>query len=231
MTTPEARQQALADILAQRVLVLDGAMGTMLQQLNPTAADWGGADLVNCNENLLRTRPDWVLGIHRKYFAAGADVVETNSFNCERISLGDFGLQDYVYELNVTAAKLARQAADEFSTAAKPRFVAGSMGPTTKSITVMGGVTFPQLIEAYYERAKGLMDGGADILLAETCNDTRTVKAALIAIERLRKEIGRRVPLMVSGTIETMGTMLAGQTADAFCASVAHADLLSIGLN
>ncbi|SPE33104.1 Methionine synthase (B12-dependent) [Candidatus Sulfopaludibacter sp. SbA6] len=231
MTTPEERQRALADILEQRVLVLDGAMGTMLQQLNPTAADFGGAAFENCNENLLRTRPDWVLGIHRKYFAAGADVVETNSFNCDRISLGDFGLQDHVYELNVTAAKLARQAAEEFFTPAKPRFVAGSMGPTTKSITVVGGVTFPQLIEVYYERAKGLVDGGADILLVETANDTRTVKAALIAIQRLRAEMGRPIPAMVSGTIETIGTMLAGQTADAFCASIAHADLLSIGLN
>jgi len=231
MTTPEERQRALADILEQRVLVLDGAMGTMLQQLNPTAADFGGAAFENCNENLLRTRPDWVLGIHRKYFAAGSDVVETNSFNCDRISLGDFGLQDHVYELNVTAAKLARQAAEEFSTPAKPRFVAGAMGPTTKSITVVGGVTFPQLIEVYYERAKGLVDGGADILLVETSNDTRTVKAALIAIERLRAEMGRKIPAMVSGTIETIGTMLAGQTADAFCASISHAELLSIGLN
>ncbi len=231
MKTPEERQRALADILEQRVLVLDGAMGTMLQQLNPTAADFGGAAFENCNENLLRTRPDWVLGIHRKYFAAGSDVVETNSFNCDRISLGDFGLQDEVYALNAIAAKLARQAADEFSTPAKPRFVAGSMGPTTKSITVVGGVTFAQLIEVYYERAKGLADGGADILLIETSNDTRTVKAALIAMERLRSELGRRIPVMVSGTIETIGTMLAGQTADAFCASIAHADLLSIGLN
>jgi len=231
MTTPQERQRALADILEQRVLVLDGAMGTMLQQLNPTAADFGGAAFENCNENLLRTRPDWVLGIHRKYLACGADVIETNTFNCDRISLSDFGLQDEVYALNVTAAKLARQAAAEFSTPRKPRFVAGSMGPTTKSITVVGGVTFPQLIDVYYERAKGLIDGSADILVVETANDTRAVKAALIAIDSLRAEMGRPIPTMVSGTIETIGTMLAGQTADAFCASVSHADLLSIGLN
>jgi 5-methyltetrahydrofolate--homocysteine methyltransferase len=231
MTTPQERQQALQQILEQRVLVLDGAMGTMLQQRNLTAADFGGPALEGCNENLTRTRPDVVLAIHRSYFAAGSDVVETNTFNGDRISLGDYGLEEDVYELNTAAAKLARQAADEFTTAEKPRFVAGSMGPTNKSITVVGGVTFPQLIDVYYERGRGLLDGGVDILLLETCNDTRAVKAALVAIERLKRERGAATPVMVSGTIETLGTMLAGQTADAFCASVMHADLLSIGLN
>ena len=231
MTSFEERRKALTDILEQRVLVLDGAMGTMLQRLNPTAADFGGPALENCNENLLHTRPDWVLDIHRAYLAAGSDVVETNSFNADRISLADFGLESQVYDLNVLAAKLARQAADEYSTPERPRFVAGSMGPTTKAISVVGGVTFPELIEVYYERARGLLDGGVDILLAETCNDTRTVKAALLAIDRLRQERGIRIPVMVSGTIETIGSMLAGQTADAFCASLLHADLLSIGLN
>jgi 5-methyltetrahydrofolate--homocysteine methyltransferase len=231
MTTPTERQKALGDILAERVLVLDGAMGTMLQQCNLTAADFGGAALEGCNESLNRTRPDVVREIHRAYLEAGSDAIETNTFNCDRISLGDYGLSNDVYELNVTAARLAREAAEEFSTGAKPRFVMGSMGPTTKSITVVGGVTFAQLVEVYYERAKGLLEGGADILAAETCNDTRAVKAALVAIERLRRELGRPIPTMVSGTIETLGTMLAGQTADAFCASVLHADLLSIGLN
>jgi 5-methyltetrahydrofolate--homocysteine methyltransferase len=231
MTTPSERQKALGDILAERVLVLDGAMGTMLQQRNLTAADFGGPSLEGCNESLNRTRPDVVREIHRAYLEAGSDAIETNTFNCDRISLGDYGLANDVYELNVTAARLARQAAEEFSTGARPRFVIGSMGPTTKSITVVGGVTFAQLVEVYYHRAKGLLDGGADILAAETCNDTRAVKAALVAIERLRRELGRPIPTMVSGTIETLGTMLAGQTADAFCASVLHADLLSIGLN
>jgi len=231
MTTPTERQQALADILEQRVLVLDGAMGTMLQQRNLTAADFGGPALEGCNESLNRTRPDVVLAIHRAYLAAGSDAIETNTFNCDRISLRDYGLQDDVSALNAAAARLARQAADEFWTPAKPRFVIGSMGPTTKSITVVGGVTFPELVEVYYERAKGLLDGGVDILVAETCNDTRAVKAALVAIERLRAERGTPIPTMVSGTIETIGTMLAGQTADAFCASVLHADLLSLGLN
>jgi 5-methyltetrahydrofolate--homocysteine methyltransferase len=231
MTTSKERQQALADILEQRVLVLDGAMGTMLQQRNLTAGDFGGPVLEGCNESLNRTRPDVVLAIHRAYLAAGSDAIETNSFNCDAISLHDYGLQNDVRELNITAAKLARQAADEFWTAEKPRFVIGSMGPTTKSITVMGGVTFPQLVDVYYRRAAGLLDGGADILAAETCNDTRAIKAALVAIERLRAERGEPIPTIVSGTIETIGTMLAGQTADAFCASVLHADLLSVGLN
>src|ERR1022692_2824667 len=231
MTTPNERRQALTDILEQRVLVLDGAMGTMLQQRNLTAADFGGPVLEGCNESLNRTRPDVVLAIHRAYLTAGSDAIETNPFNCDSISLHDYGLQNDVRELNITAAKLARQAADEFWTAGKPRFVIGSMGPTTKSITVVGGVTFPELVEVYYQRAAGLLDGGADILAAETCNDTRAIKAALVAIERLRRERGTPIPTMVSGTIETIGTMLAGQTADAFCASVLHADLLSIGLN
>jgi 5-methyltetrahydrofolate--homocysteine methyltransferase len=206
-------------------------MGTMLQQRNLTAQDFGGPAFEGCNERLIETRPDVVLAIHRAYLAAGSDVIETNTFNCDRISLSDYGLENEVYELNVAAAKLARQAADEFSAPGKPRFVAGSMGPTNKSITVVGGVTFPRLVEVYYERAKGLIEGGADILLAETCNDTRGVKAALVAIERLRRDLGRAIPAMVSGTIETLGTMLAGQTADAFCVSVQHAGLLSIGLN
>ena len=231
MTTPQERIQALTEILDQRVLVLDGAMGTMLQQRNLTAQDFGGAALEGCNENLVRTRPDVVLEIHRAYFDAGSDMVETNSFGGTPLVLGEYGLQNDARELNLTAARLARQAAAEYSTPMKPRFVAGSIGPTTKAITVTGGVTFPQLMESFYIQARALAEGGADVLLVETAQDTRNVKAALLAIERVRKEIGRRVPAMVSGTIESIGTMLAGQTADAFCASVAHADLLSIGLN
>ena len=231
MTTAQERHQALQDILEQRVLILDGAMGTMLQQRHLTAADFGGSALEGCNEILLRTRPDVVLDIHRAYFAAGSDMVETNSFNASRVSLGEYGLQDQAYELNAMAARLARQAAEEFAKAGRPRFVAGSMGPTTKAISVVGGITFPDLTEAYYEQARGLLDGGADVLLIETANDTRSIKAALLAINRLRQERGHAIPTMVSGTIELTGTMLAGQPADAFCASVAHADLLSIGLN
>jgi 5-methyltetrahydrofolate--homocysteine methyltransferase len=222
---------ALEDLLAERILVLDGAMGTMLQQRHLTAADFGGESLEGCNEHLVRTRPDLVLDIHRAYLAAGADIVETNSFGGTRLVLAEYGLASDAHALNVQAARLARQAADEFSTSAKPRFVAGAMGPTTKAISVTGGVTFPELVDNFYDQAHALMEGGADLLLLETCQDTRTVKAALVAIERLRLELGARIPIMISGTIEATGTMLAGQTADAFCASVAHADLLSIGLN
>ncbi|HEY1239017.1 MAG TPA: methionine synthase [Bryobacteraceae bacterium] len=231
MTSPQDRQRELEGILDQRVLVLDGAMGTMLQQKNLMARDFGGAALEGCNENLVRTRPDVILEIHRAYFTAGADVVETNSFGGTALVLREYGLENEAAELNRAAARLARQAADELSTLAKPRFVAGCMGPTTKAITVTGGTTFPDLRENYYAQARALMEGGADFLLVETCQDTRNVKAALLAIERLSDELGWRVPIMVSGTIEPMGTMLAGQTADAFCASIMHAPLLSIGLN
>jgi 5-methyltetrahydrofolate--homocysteine methyltransferase len=231
MTTSDERQQALQQILAERVLVLDGAMGTMLQQRNLVAEDFGGPALEGCNELLVAHRADVVLDVHRAYLEAGADMIETNSFNGTRVSLGEYGQEARAYDLNVAAARIARQAADEYSTSARPRFVAGSMGPTTKAITVVGGITFPQLTDAYYEQAKALLEGGADVLLVETCNDTRSVKAALLSIDLLRNELGRRIPTMVSGTIELSGTMLAGQTADAFCASIAHADLISIGLN
>jgi 5-methyltetrahydrofolate--homocysteine methyltransferase len=159
-------------------------MGTMLQQCDLTAADFGGAALEGCNENLVRTRPDVVLDIHRKYFAAGSDIVETNSFGSAPIVLAEYGLADDAHLLNVLAAKLARQAADEFSSSGKPRFVAGSVGPTTKAITVTGGVTFEGLREAYYVQARGLVEGGVDLLLVETCQDTRNIKAALLAIRR-----------------------------------------------
>ncbi len=236
MTSPnpeglQIRHQALEDALASRVLVLDGAMGTMLQERQLTASDFGGPALEGCNENLVLTRPDVLLDIHRAYYEAGADIVETNSFGGTKIVLAEYGLQDRAYDLNFAAAKLARQVADEVSTPELPRFVAGSMGPTTKTITVTGGVTFPELIANYYEQAKGLVAGGADILLLETCQDTRNVKAGLLAINRLGQELNRPIPTMVSGTIEAMGTMLAGQTADAFYISISHAPLLSVGLN
>src|SRR5579883_3093162 len=231
MTTPQERQQALADILDQRVLVLDGAMGTMLQQRHLTAADFGGPALEGCNEYLVRTRPDVVLEIHRAYFAAGADMVETDTFGGTPLVLAEYGLAGQAQALNAEAARLARQAAAEYTTSSRPRFVAGSIGPTTKAISVVGGVTFPELIEAFAVQTRGLLEGGVDVLLVETSNDTRTIKAALIAIGRVKRELGLSTPVMVSGTIETIGTMLAGQTADAFCASLLHADLLSLGLN
>jgi 5-methyltetrahydrofolate--homocysteine methyltransferase len=223
--------KALRELLSERILVLDGAMGTMLQQRNLTAQDFGGAALEGCNENLVRTRPDVVLDIHRKYFEAGSDIVETNSFGGATIVLAEYGLTADAHLLNKRAAELARQAADEFSTPGKPRFVAGSVGPTTKAITVTGGVTFEGLREAYYEQAKGLVEGGVDLLLVETCQDTRNIKAALLAIQRLSKEMGMQVPVIVSVTIEPMGTMLAGQTVEALWASLRHAKPLGFGMN
>lgn len=231
MLAVRERRQALLDALATRILVLDGAMGTMLQLKNPTMEDWGGSAFENCSENLLFTRPEWIKDIHRAYFAAGADIVETNSFGGHTITLAEFGLEDKLHEVNAIAARLAREAADEHARPGRPRFVAGSMGPTTKSITVAGGVTFDELMDGYYRQAAGLFDGGADILLVETSNDTRAIKAALRGIEKLCRERDERIPVMVSGTIEPMGTMLAGQTADALVASLSHTDLLSIGLN
>jgi 5-methyltetrahydrofolate--homocysteine methyltransferase len=231
MNTWEERQQALFDALDSRIVVLDGAMGTMLQRASLTAADFGGSALEGCNENLVRTRPDVVLGVHRAYFEAGADIVETDSFGSTPLVLAEYGLADDAELLSRRAAELARQAAAEYSTPGRPRFVAGSIGPTTKAITVTGGVTFPDLTQHFYVQSKGLIEGGADVLLVETCQDTRNVKAALLAIGRLGKELGHRIPVMVSGTIEPMGSMLAGQTAEALYISVEHAHLLSIGLN
>jgi len=224
-------EQALRALMGQRVLVLDGAMGTMLQQRDLSAKDFGGAALEGCNEVLVRTRPDVVLDIHRKYFAAGADIVETDTFGGTPLVLGEYGLGAEAHALNKKAAELARQAAEEYAKPGRPRFVAGSMGPTTKAITVTGGVTFEGLSENYYLQAKGLVEGGADLLLVETCQDTRNIKAALLAIEKLSREISARVPVIVSVTIEPMGTMLAGQTVEAMWASLKHAKPLAFGMN
>ncbi|OGQ07632.1 MAG: methionine synthase [Deltaproteobacteria bacterium RIFCSPLOWO2_12_FULL_40_28] len=224
--TPELKQ-----LFSERILVLDGAMGTMLQQKNLTAEDFGGADLEGCNENLVLTRPDVILDIHRKYFEAGADLVETNTFGATPLVLGEYKLAHLAHEINVAAAQIARKAADEFSTTQKPRFVIGSMGPTTKAISVTGGVTFDQLIENFYIQAKGLIIGGIDILVLETAQDTRNIKAGVIGINKALSELRVKRPLIVSGTIEPMGTMLAGQNAEALVVSLSHVDLLAIGLN
>ena len=231
MTDFDLRQQALAHALATRILVLDGAMGTMLQARDLTAADFGGASLEGCNEYLVKTRPDVITDVHKAYLIAGSDIIETNSFGGTALVLAEYGVQDEAYDLNFRAAQLARNAADEFATPDKPRFVAGSIGPTTKAITVTGGVTFPDLVQNFHDQAKALADGGVDIFLVETSQDTRNVKAALLGIRQLEEETGRKVPTMASGTIEPTGTMLAGQNAEAFLASIEHADLMSIGLN
>ena len=225
------RRQQLEDALTSRVLILDGAMGTMLQARKPTTADYGGPGLEGCNEHLCRTHPEWILDVHRAYLDAGADIIETNSFQGSSIVLAEFGLAPKARELNLTAARLARQAADAYSTPAKPRFVAGAMGPTTKSITLRADVTFTQLSDSYYAQAMALLEGAVDLLLIETAFDTRNVKAGLAAIQKLERELGVRIPVMISGTIERWGTMLAGQSVEAFYASVSHAGLLAIGLN
>ncbi len=224
------RREALEDALASRILVLDGAMGTLLFERKLTAADYGGASYEGCHENLNLTRPDVVRDVHRAYYAAGSDIVETNSFQTVQLVLDEFGLSGKSYEIAKAAAAIAREAAAEFSTPQKPRFVAGSMGPTTKSISLRG-ITFGELEAQYYDVCRGLWDGGADVLLFETCNDTSNIKAGLRAVQRLRRERGERIPVMVSGTIEPMGTMLAGQSADALLISVEHGDLLTMGLN
>lgn len=225
------KTKELKNLMQERILVLDGAMGTMLQSRNLSADDFGGPALEGCNENLVLTRPDIILDIHRRYFAAGSDMVETNSFGATPLVLQEYGLEDKTHLINKTAAELARKAAGEFSTPSKPRFVAGSMGPTTKAISVTGGVTFSALINHFYHQTKGLMEGGVDLLLLETSQDTRNIKAGILGIQKAFREFGSERPLIISGTIEPMGTMLAGQAADALVVSLAHVDLLAIGLN
>ncbi|MFN7972294.1 MAG: methionine synthase [Acidobacteriota bacterium] len=227
----ESRTQALLEALEERILVLDGAMGTALQAKNLTAADFGGPELEGCNENLVRTRPDVVQSVHEGYFEAGSDIVETDTFGGTPLVLGEYGLADDAFLLNEMAASIARRAADKFSTSKKPRWVAGSIGPTTKAISVTGGVTFEGLCATFHTQASGLLAGGADILLVETQQDTRNAKAALIAVEQAFRELGYRVPVMLSVTIEPTGTMLAGQGIEALAASVMHVPLLSLGLN
>ncbi len=219
------------DALETRILVLDGAMGTMLQRAGLDAQDFGGPAYEGCNENLVRTRPDVVLGIHRAYLEAGADIIETNTFGATSVVLAEYGLQDRVEEINLQAARLARRAAQEYSTPRRPRFVAGSIGPTTRSLSVTGGITFNELRQAYYRQAAALAAGGVDLLLVETCQDTLNAKAALLALDELFAQLGYRLPVVVSCTIEPGGTMLAGQTADAFWISIAHADPAAVGLN
>src|SRR5262245_51182964 len=224
------RRKALDDALASRIVVLDGAMGSILQS-RLRVEDYGGAHLENCTDNVSRANPGVVYAVHTAYLEAGADIIETNSFNGHPVSLGEFSLQDEAYDINYAAASLARTAADEYSGPGRPRWVAGAMGPTTRSITVTRNVDFQTLRDGYHLQARALIDGGVDLLLVETCQDTRNVKAALLAIERLGRETGVEIPVMVSGTIEPMGTMLAGQAADAFYASLAHRNLLAVGLN
>ncbi len=236
-------------LLQERILVLDGAMGTMIQQYKLTEADYRGErfkdfphDLKGNNDLLSITQPHIIQEIHRKYLEAGADIIETNTFNGTRISMADYHMEDLVYELNFQSAKIAKEVCERFTlqNPAKPRFVAGSIGPTNKTASLSPdvnnpgyrAVTFDELVEAYTEQIRGLIDGGADILLIETIFDTLNAKAALFAIETYFEETGKRLPIMVSGTItDASGRTLSGQTAEAFLISVSHSPLLSIGFN
>ncbi|TVP71883.1 MAG: methionine synthase, partial [Leptolyngbya sp. LCM1.Bin17] len=191
------------------VLVFDGAMGTNLQVQNLTADDFGGPEYEGCNEYLVVTNPKAVETVHRGFLEAGADVIETDTFGGTCLVLAEYDLADRAYELNKTAAALARQVADDYSTPDKPRFVAGSMGPGTK-LPTLGHIDFDSLKAAYVEQATGLIDGGVDLLLVETCQDVLQIKAALNAIEEAFEAVGKRLPLMVSVTMEQQGTMLVG---------------------
>ncbi|MBY0370172.1 homocysteine S-methyltransferase family protein, partial [bacterium] len=221
----------IQDLLKKRILVIDGAMGTALQARNLTAEDFGGPEFEGCNENLVLTRPDVIRDIHESYLKAGCDIIETNTFGSTPMVLDEFALGFKAREINVTAARIAKEAAVKFSTPEQPRFVAGSIGPTTKAISVTGGVTFAQLREQFREQAVGLLEGGVDYLLIETCQDTRNIKAAFLGCEDAMSATGVTVPMALSVTIEAMGTMLGGQSIEALLASVAHKDLLYLGLN
>ncbi len=222
--------RALRQALEIRILVLDGAMGTSLEALRPSAADFGGEALEGCNESLNLHAPHLVEAVHRSFIEAGADVVETNSFNGSTIVLGEYGLQNDAVEINRRAAEIARAAAAKHA-GQRRVFVAGSMGPTNRAITVTGGVTFEELVEAFRLQALGLLLGGSDYLLLETQQDTVNLKAALRGIELARAETGRQAPVAVSATIEMNGTMLAGQNIEALYYTMAGQDLLYLGLN
>ncbi len=218
-------------MFGERILVLDGAMGTMIQAKSLSAEDFGGTQYEGCNEHLNLTRPDVIRSIHAAYLDAGADLISTNSFGCAPYVLAEYGLPDSLHAITLAAARVAREAADRASTAERPRFVVGAMGPGTRTISVTRNVTFEQVREGYHAQARALIEGHVDALLLETCQDTLNVKAAAIGVERAMREAGIALPLMVSGTIEPMGTMLAGQSVDALYASLEHLGLFSIGLN
>jgi 5-methyltetrahydrofolate--homocysteine methyltransferase len=235
--------------IKKRILVIDGAMGTMIQRHKLEEADYRGTrfadwkhDLKGNNDLLVLTQPHIILDIHRAYLDAGADIIETNTFNAQVISLADYKMESLAYELNFEAAKIARQAADEFTAKdpAQPRFVAGAIGPTNRTCSLspdvndpgFRGVTYDELVHAYSEQINGLLDGGSDILLVETIFDTLNAKAALFAIQQIAQERNIRIPVMVSGTItDASGRTLSGQTTEAFLNSISHLDLLSVGLN
>lgn len=222
---------SLHDALKQRILILDGAMGTMIQQVDLTGEDFGGEDLDGCNEMLVLTRPELIQRIHEEYLEAGADLIETNTFGATSVVLAEYDIQDRAREINLEAARIAKAAVDRFSTPESPRYVVGAMGPTTKTLSVTGGVTFQELIDSYLEQALALIEGGVDALLLETSQDTLNVKAGSIGIQQAFEQSGVTLPLMISGTIEPMGTTLAGQNIESFYISLEHLNPISVGLN
>lgn len=239
----------IKEILKERILVLDGAMGTMLQRYKFTEEDFRGHrfedwehPLQGNNDLLSLTQPDAIAEVHRKYFEVGADIVETNTFSGTSIAMADYHMEELVYELNYASAKIAKKVAEEFTIAEpdKPRFVAGSIGPTNKTASMspdvndpgFRSVSFYDLRTAYKQQVEALLDGGVDILLVETVFDTLNAKAALFAIEEVKEERGIEVPIMVSGTItDASGRTLSGQTAEAFLISISHIPILSVGFN
>ncbi|MEG1267010.1 MAG: homocysteine S-methyltransferase family protein, partial [Myroides sp.] len=243
------KKTSISEIIKHRTLVLDGAMGTMLQAYQFTEEDFRGTQfqdfqhpLKGNNDLLSITQPEAVKEVHRKYLQAGADILETNTFSSTTIGMADYYLEDYVYQLNYQSAKIAREVCDEFDiiTPDKPRFVAGSIGPTNRTASMSPDVnnpgyraiTFEDLRKAYKQQVEALIDGGCDLLLVETIFDTLNAKAALFAIEEVKIERNIDIPIMVSGTItDASGRTLSGQTVDAFLISISHIPLLSIGFN
>ncbi len=235
----------IKEIFKERILVLDGAMGTMVQSYHLTENDFRGdrfkdhpKDLKGNNDLLCLTRPDLVGEIHKSYFDAGADIVETNTFNATAISQLDYAMEDLAYEMNFEAAKIAKSVAESYTD--KPRFVAGALGPTNRTASMspdvndpgFRNITFDELKNAYYDQAKGLLDGGVDLFLVETVFDTLNCKAALFAVRTLMEDRRVDIPLLVSGTItDASGRTLSGQTVEAFWHSIRHADLTAVGLN
>jgi len=249
MSLPPAytRGAALPAILAQRIAIIDGAMGTMIQRYKLGEADFRSEalkdhpkDLKGNNDLLVLTRPDVIREIHEQYLAAGADIIETNTFGSTSIAQEDYGLAPLAREMNVAAARLAREAADRYATPDKPRFVAGALGPTPRTASISPdvndpgarNVSFDQLREAYKEQAAGLLEGGVDLFLVETIFDTLNAKAAIFALDELMEETGERLPVVISGTVtDASGRILSGQTVGAFWHSVRHARPLAVGLN
>jgi len=241
------RAQALPDILARRIMILDGAMGTMIQRFKLSEAQYRGErfkdfpkDVKGNNELLSLTRPDVISSIHERYLAAGADLIETNTFGATTVAQADYDMADLAYEMNLESAKLARSACDKFSTPDHPRFVLGALGPTPKTASISPdvndpgarNVNFEQLRVAYYDQVKALVEGGSDALLVETIFDTLNAKAALFAIDEYFEDSGERLPLIISGTVtDASGRILSGQTVTAFWYSVRHAQPLAVGLN